>query len=547
MYTLNRAINLKSIYFNKSWLGIDLAFILLALLTTAVLFAGITPSFSSDDYVHLLNNTQFKSINDVLTVFIEPYGREYRPLVRISLWLNHLMSADASAYKLTNLFLHLSVTFFIYRIFISLGFSWPSTILGTAVFALHPIHITSIHFILGRTDLVAAFFYFGTLCLVANWKDSISIKEYVAAGIFFIAALLSKEMSVTLVLMVTGIAFYNQSIKSKKSFATLLVKLSPFFVITLIYLIIRLYMWNKLNTVDVYTNYSPSHLINNYLSWIFALSYPFDLYAAQDLMIENPVIFFSAIAIGGLILIGGLIIGYRRSAEPNKLFWLWVSIIWIFVTLLPISGGNPHRWYLYIPSFGVAILIAAFVGKNAGRMSLTIVLLLLVLYSTEDIRLSSIWNRQSELNLDFLKQIEEHKIYQKEHIYFANIPFGFKGAYLFTHSSLQEAIQYHFGRSPKIVSLSYLNLGDQTQVTSLASENSVQFKMMPNHYEFFLLSASDRRFEAPETRHKEDVTIQINALEKNKKISDYSITIKEAAKEDFYYFDGKKIRSAANL
>ena len=44
--------------------GMDRPFILLILFTIVVFFAGITPSFSSDDYVHLLNNTKFNNINE---------------------------------------------------------------------------------------------------------------------------------------------------------------------------------------------------------------------------------------------------------------------------------------------------------------------------------------------------------------------------------------------------------------------------------------------------------------------------------------------------
>lgn len=81
--------------------------LLLLLLTGAVFFKGVTPSFSSDDFVHLENNIHFKNLAEASEVFITPYGREYRPLVRLSLWLNHQMGDTALAYKLSNLLMHL--------------------------------------------------------------------------------------------------------------------------------------------------------------------------------------------------------------------------------------------------------------------------------------------------------------------------------------------------------------------------------------------------------------------------------------------------------
>jgi protein O-mannosyl-transferase len=151
-------------------------FIALLFLTAFILSPGITPSFSSDDYVHLLNNSNFTSIHDVLKIFTEPYGREYRPMVRLSLWVNSLMSHDAIPFKITNLILHLVSTALIYTLLLRLSFNITAAFTGTALFALHPIHITNIHFILGRTDLVLAVFYFSTLIIVSQWKDKVSTK-----------------------------------------------------------------------------------------------------------------------------------------------------------------------------------------------------------------------------------------------------------------------------------------------------------------------------------------------------------------------------------
>src|SRR6188508_1147538 len=111
-------------------------FVFLVAAIIAVFFTGITPSFSSDDYVHLLHSTNFKNTLDSLSVFAEPYGREYRPLVRISLWFNHLMGDTALPYKVTNLILHLLTTLLIYVILNRCNFSRWASILGAAIFGL---------------------------------------------------------------------------------------------------------------------------------------------------------------------------------------------------------------------------------------------------------------------------------------------------------------------------------------------------------------------------------------------------------------------------
>lgn len=537
---------------NKNCIELHGPFIFILFLTVIVFYAGITPSFSSDDYIHLLNNTKFNGLKEALIVFTEPYGREYRPMVRLSLWLNYLMGNSAIPFKITNLFLHLISTYFVYRLLSKLQFSKLAGLLGTAIFALHPIHVTSIHFILGRTDLVAAVFYFGTLVLAAEWKDTISIRRYLAVIVTFMAALASKEMSVTLCLMMFFFVFHNQNVKDANTFVNVLIKLAPFFVITLAYTFIRIFMWSKLeNDVTVYTDYSLLRILTNYLTWFFALIYPFDLYRAQEFMVENPLGFLAVFVFSVIFVLGVLVKYYgRKLFEIYKHYWLWVGLIWICVTLLPICGGNPHRWYLYIPSFGLSILIAALVEvtyQKKQKIFLIFLGLLLLIYSIEDVRLSTIWSKQSDLTADFLKQVDAEKIYNKERIYFANIPFGYKSSYLFTFNSLQEAIEYNFGRSPEIVPISYVNVDDDIQISSSLYNGNINFKITPNHYNFFLLSANERRFDHLEVKNKQGALVKINVIAKNRKIADYTITIHEGSESNFYYFDGKKIKSGNDI
>jgi hypothetical protein len=146
--------------------------IALLLTVTVILFApGMTTAFSSDDYVHLNFNTDFANLLDASQVFSTTWGREYRPLVRISLWFNHLMGDTALPYKLTNLALHCLCSILAYLLLRRFKLGRTATFIGCAIFALHPIHVTSIQFILGRTDLLASVFYLTTLLLVTQWSD----------------------------------------------------------------------------------------------------------------------------------------------------------------------------------------------------------------------------------------------------------------------------------------------------------------------------------------------------------------------------------------
>ncbi len=520
-------------------------FIILIIALIAVFFAGITPSFSSDDYVHLLHNTGFNNTWDALNVFVEPFGREYRPMVRISLWFNHLMGDTAIPFKITNLLLHIICTLIIYITLHKFNFTKKASLFGAAIFGLHPIHITSMHFILGRTDLVAAVFYFGTIALTADWKEKINAGRYSLAGLMFIAALLSKEVSVTLPLLIAILLIHNQPTKNLSTIIHCIKLTLPFFLLTILYLIIRMFMWSKsVDSIAGYINYTPIHIATNYAQWFFGLIYPFDLYIAQDWMLANKKLF--AVLVSLVIMFFLILIMKTKLVSLFKSFWFWFSITWIVITLIPISGGNAHRWYLYIPSFGLSVLFAVVIDRvkeNYQNKLLACIGVILCCYAFETYRLSQVWKKQSEITQHILNQIEQKHLYEKQKLYVANIPFGYQSAYLFTFNSLEEAIQYRFGKAPHIEEINYINLDEHSQLKTSIEKNVIHFHLEPTHHYFMLLTAQERRFNHLETRKVSDIEVGINQLADNQKISDYTLVIPEDLKPDFYYFDQFEIKS----
>jgi hypothetical protein len=229
-------------------------------------------------------------------------------------------------------------------------------------------------------------------------------------------------------------------------------------------------------------------------------------------------------------LIGGWL-AWRNNLEGlYKTPLLWLGIVWLLVTLIPMSGGNPHRWYLYLPSAGFGIAIAAaWESLNRHRKLATgFLLILLAIYSVETFRQSYIFAKQN--------------LHKEKELYFANIPFGYKSAFMFTHSALGEAVKYRYGEAPTIYPLSYLNITDSTNLAVAENKNTITFSLKPDAFEFFLWNASKRRFTGPEFSVVYNLERKLEQVESNKKISRYSILVPEHHAVPIYYFDGKKIR-----
>jgi len=521
--------------------------LLLLLFTSAIYFKGITPSFSSDDFVHLENNTHFDGLADASEVFIKPYGREYRPLVRLSLWLNHQMGDTALAYKISNLLMHLLCIALLYGLMLRLGIAKNIALIASSIFALHPIHTTSVLFILGRTDLVAAVFYLATLYCVAGWKQAPGFVQHAITFIWFAAALLSKELSITLPALMLAILLFQQQSVSLMNIVRNLIRLWPYALTALIYVIARLYQWQSMPAaVAVYSDFSPLHIVTNYVEWAFALLYPFDLYVAREWQMLHSHWFIALALMACLILATVAVYIWRpTAARLVRSPLLWLGLIWIIVTLIPMSGGNSHRWYLYLPSAGLSLMLAAaWPATFAHRRRLLNLLLALtvVIYSGETLRQAYIWQKQSNINERLLSDAETNELRQHAAIAIANMPLGYKSAFLFTHSSFEEALRVRYGSSPKIEVLNYLNLDGQNPVGVEHSADGIRFRITPNAHRYFRLRNMQIFFDKNDPYPQGDFTLRIDQLDNAGRISVYTLQPPTPVQTPIYYFDGEHFK-----
>jgi|GEM_PF-3482090 len=521
--------------------------LLLLLFTSVIFYKGITPSFSSDDFVHLENNIHFENLAEASEVFIKPYGREYRPLVRLSLWLNHQMGDSALAYKISNLLMHLLCIALLYGLMLRLDADKTAALIASSIFALHPIHTTSVHFILGRTDLVATVFYLATLYCVAGWKKSSNFVQQTMTILWFTAALLSKELSITLPAMMLAILLLQRQFLAFSNVLRTVLTLWIYVLLALIYLIARFYQWQTIDgALVVYTNFSPLNILTNYLEWGFALLYPFDLYIAREWQLLHPQEFITLALLAILLLLAALVYIWRQTAaQLLRAPLLWLGIVWILVTLLPMTGGNAHRWYLYLPSAGLSLIIAAaWPSTTAYKRKLLNLLLILTLtiYAGETLRQSLIWNKQSQINERLLSDVETHELRQHDVIAIANMPFGYQSAFLFTHSAFEEALRVRYGSSPRIEVLNYLNLDAQNPIEVTRSDDGIRFNITPNAYRYFRLRNLQIFFDKADVYAQGDFKLSIDQLDGAGRISAYTLQLPEQTQMPIYYFDGEHFK-----
>ena len=506
---------------------------------------GMTPSFSADDYPHLLKNIHYENFWQALSVFSEMDGREYRPLVRLSLWLNYQMDHTAIAFHYTNLLLHFACTLCLYLICRQLcGARLPATAASLA-FTLHPIHTTNVFFIMGRTDIVCAVFYLSTvLFFVLYLRHQKSIYWGLAFACLFLS-LLSKEMAASAPLVLFAISLLLSKHDWRKRIFTALRHTVAFFALLVLYMLIRIYFWStNPDSISEYVNYSVVSSIRNLVMWSAGLAYPSDLYQLRYLLETNPPrLVIAAVSYISLCLIAlALVVGkpFNRLFK-DRLFVLCIA--WFVLTLAPIIGGGAHRWYLYIPSASVSFFILALWRSTKRRRLFIVCLCLFGFFSAIEVwRQSNNWRQQSVVSENFLQEIEAQQLQKQKSYYFANVPLGYKSTFLFTFHSLEDAIFLRWGFRPEISVLSYLNLADATSPLAKSEGNSLEVTMKPDKYSFFLFPLTQRRFPAPgETFRIANAVVTIDLLTASGTVSGYSIDVSRHNDRPIYYFDGTMI------
>ena len=130
-----------------------------------------------------------------------PHEGHYWPLLYTIFWLEHkLWGLAPLGYHLVNLLLHTGVVLLLWRLLRRLGV--PGAWFVAAVFAVHPLHVESVAWIIGRKDILATLFYLSSVLAYIRFAEMPRGQRrggpYLLAVALFVLGLLSKSIAITL-------------------------------------------------------------------------------------------------------------------------------------------------------------------------------------------------------------------------------------------------------------------------------------------------------------------------------------------------------------
>jgi len=328
---------------------------------------------SFDDAGYILANPMVAggfSWDAVLWAFSSVQFKQWMPVTMLSFMLDAELFGleSASGWHLMNVLIHVVNCVLLTTALRGLSMPAWQRLIATALFALHPMHVEVVAWVVERKELLAMTFGLMSWIAFQRWRQSGKLTTYLLCCLAFLASLGSKPMWVTwpLVLCIIDWSIYEFR---WRSLAGSLFDKVPLFVMSVAISLVTLYKtapWTLLagdRPSIANADISVPAAYGYYLKKSF---WPFDLSTFMELWPGSPVL--QDALVGLLFLAVGSSIAVYASRHHRLVLVGW---LWFLITLVPVSGlfQAGHQWvadrYSYLPHIGlfvsVTILFSEFV------------------------------------------------------------------------------------------------------------------------------------------------------------------------------------------
>lgn len=366
-----------------------ISIIVLAVVCIVVYANSLLGGFVYDDYPTIVENPHIQEFAENLPFFfnlnyfkIAGIEASYRPVATFSYYLLfQLCGLNPFGYHLASLMIHILNVLLVYMLASRILEDRWSPLIAGLLFAGHPALTEAINCISYNEDLLAALFFLLALVLYLT----LSTKNYVLSLICFLLGLLSKEMVITLpVIIVLYDLIFNRSEDNQTLYArsaAILKKRIGYYTgylgVSLFYLYLRfgLFYFRGDSIAPHYGSlidriiYLPYHLFNYVKLSVFPVS------LSADYVFAYPESFLAPVNLMALCFVLPILASSFLIAKKYKAiaFGIW----WFFITLLPVSNliqiFNPFaERYIYLPLVGFCLVLSAGIVAIAGRLTSTL-------------------------------------------------------------------------------------------------------------------------------------------------------------------------------
>ncbi len=400
---------------------------LLALISFGVFAVSLKNGFVWDDIPAIKKSYySFKSEN-IKSHFI-PQEREskrqsgyYRPVIFFSFFLDYkLWGLFPLGFHLSNVVFHTTsvVLFYLLLLLILKGFGTERreriAFFSSLLFALHPMHVESVSWIAGRTDVLCTLFLF--LAFIFHLLSHTKKPFLTLAVLFFYLSLISKE--VALIFPLVALAYDFLSLKTRKK--PLLLNYALYGALVGLYVLLK----SRVHSTILPELSSQAELVEGtslfeYMNVIFAsyflylkkLVFPTDFNAFMSEIPTGLLYIVSSITVLTTVsILFPVLIKARERTAAFALLWILITISpSLLVTVFTIAATPFAERYLYLPSAGFSLLLAYLLIKLGEKLQskwvgYTLLIALSLFYLTMTVKRDAVWRNDLSLWRDTVEK-----------------------------------------------------------------------------------------------------------------------------------------------
>ena len=379
-----------------------------------------------DDDTFILENTALHAltIENLKLIFFDYYESViffgiYVPLTNLSLAIEYsIVGTNPTLYHINNLLLHIVNILLVYSLLKNhLVKNQRIAIITAALFAIAPIHVESVAWIIERKDVLYSAFYLLSLILYFKYIEKNKNKFYFLSLLAFFLSVISKGMAVSLPLILISIDyFYNRKLLSKK----LILEKIPFFTISITFGILNILAQLKYYQVKevgysiyqqiVFSSYSfTNYITKSLLPFNLSVFHPYP-------NIKNGIPFVYYLYIIPTLIVFAAIIFALLKKKKRLVFGLTFfvfNILFVLQVFIHNTEAIISERYAYLSSLGLFFLLALLIerikNKNKNFIYYFLIAYLLVM-SIVTFNRNKVW--QNDLNLF----TDIHKKYPKTEV-----------------------------------------------------------------------------------------------------------------------------------
>ena len=386
-------------------------------------------SFHLDDYSSITENFAIRDIHNLHHIWV---FWPCRFITYLSFALNyHFNGSHVLGYHLFNLGVHLAsavLVWWLTRLTLSTpamkedkisSFTDPIALFAALIFVSHPVQTEAVTYIVQRAASMAALFYLAAVCFYVKSRLSSQHPElrrfyYFCSLIAAMMAMFTKELAITLPLMVLLYEFSFFRTKKGVFWQSLVPFLPILFIIPLTMLVTKSVNFHEMRrAAEGPAGISPAHyLLTQFrvmITYIRLAFLPLDQNLDYDYPLFKSIFEFPVLA--SLLFLAGILFCAKQLFLKYRI--ISFSIFWFFLTLLPESSIFPikdvifeHRLYLPLAGYSIFLASGAYYlsGKNGFKGAVIALTVIVAFYSVLTYQRNKVWKNEIILWNDTLQK-----------------------------------------------------------------------------------------------------------------------------------------------